>query len=187
MKRLVVAAAVVVGAFVLLALPAFSDNSGSVSAQVQVASTCVTVAPASIDFGTLPFTSSASGSGPSLGSKPITVTNCSPSSENYLGSGTNAHGGGSTSTTVWTLTQPLVDIATDPCDWGVNQYEAGLGSSSSVHWLGTTNSPLTGTLASATAGEVKSGTAAFIMPCQGSSGTGEVVGFSYTITAVPSS
>jgi hypothetical protein len=187
MKRFVTASVIVVGALALLALPAFSDSSGSVSAQVQIAATCVTVSPASVNFGTLPFTQNTTGSGPSVGSQPITVTNCSPSSENYLGAGTNAHGGGPTSTTVWTLTQPTVDIATDPCTWGPNQYEAGLGSSSAIHWLGTANTPLTSTWASATAGEVKNGFATILMPCQGSNGTGEIVGFSYTITAVPTS
>lgn len=190
MKRFIVAATVVVGGIVFAALPAFSDNSGVLNAKVSVASTCVTVAPGSIDFGTLPFTSSTSGGGGiSSGSQSITVTNCSEGAENFLGKGYDAHGAGPSSLASWSLYQYSDShIVPTPCSLGVNKYEAGIGGVfPDFTYLGTTDSALNGSWASAAAGEAKNGTAKLNMPCQGSVGVGEIMGFQLVVTAVPPS
>lgn len=185
MKKLVVLLVLVAGGIVAAAVPAFSGSSGAVNATVSVAGTCVTALPATVSFGVLPFSSSPGA--PSYGQQTVTVANCSSGSESYLAKGTNAQG----STTTWSLAQPSdTHIAPNPCSLtpNTNQYQAGLGAATlfpDFTFLGTVNSAMNGSWASATAGEIKNGMAEVIMPCQGSGGSGETMAFTLTITAVP--
>lgn len=184
MKKFVVLLALVAGGIIAAAVPAFSGSSGAVSATVSVASTCVTVTPATVSFGALPF--SAPGGDSSWARQSITATNCSSGNESYFAKGSNAQG----STSTWSLNQQSdTHLVPNPCSLtpGTNQYQAGLGATTmfpDFTFVGTTDVPMNGTWATATANEVKNGSAEVVMPCQGSSGAGETMAFTLTIIAV---
>src|SRR2546423_11576702 len=91
-KHLVAAFGIAVVALPTIAGPAFTANSGTLHVTVTAqapAAPCVTVTPGSVDFGTLPFSTT---SGLSQATRDITISNCGTVGQNLLGSTSAATG-----------------------------------------------------------------------------------------------
>lgn len=157
--------------FALSALPALSADTGTVNAQVTVATACITLDKTLLDFGSLSFSQPNQGGT----SQPLTVTNCG-SAAKLFGRGTDAKNGAGTIT--WTL------VDGDPCTVGINHYASSLGGST-PSWgvlLSTADKQLLGNslLGSGSAATMGNG---LLMPCTGSSGSGQIMSWQIVFTA----
>ena len=169
MKTRLVTGVLVACAIAASATPAFGDSGGTVSAQVTVAAPCIQVAPPSLDFGALGFSTAAlEANSPLLD---VTATNCGTARQSLLARGTNAAGSGGSS---WTL------VGFNLCD-APNRFGQILLRNAQQFDLTTVDLAI-GTPLGAT--EVAAMRAGMIMPCAGSNGAGEVMTFSYLFTAV---
>jgi hypothetical protein len=163
------------------AVPALSSESGAVAVSVSAeapAAPCLTVTPASVDFGTRPF----SGASPSLGRADLTFRNCGTAIENVLGSATDASSPAGT----WTLVQRFGGTVS-PCPtldtFNLNITVTGAGGLP----FGYTPAPLRDANAQIGAfspGVSYPGQLDLTMPCQGSNGPGETKTLTATFTAV---
>ena len=159
-------------AFALSAIPALGNPGGSIAATVTVSAPCITLGTNAIDFGTHNFSTNSVDSFTNKFVNP-TYTDCSPSSENVFVHGSDATGGGGAA---WTLR----DGGINTCPFGTNVYTSEIEDNLlNIIQVSTVDR----TLATTTAG----GSAAFIfilhMPCSGSSGAGQLMSFTYTLTA----
>lgn len=167
--RFAIMAMLLVSALLAPASTMATDN-GTVSAQVTVATPCVTVGP-NIDYGTKGFsTSTPPVSSTSSGTS--SYTNCSSDPENIYVRGSNAVSTSSSAT--WQLT------GTGTCSAGVNRYYHSVGDD-----VGGANLSLSDQLINpaAAAGATKTLFANIAMPCSGSDGAGETMTFSIIVTA----
>ena len=157
-------------------MPAFGGSAaGSVSAQVTVASPCLTVGTPSLDFGSLGFSSTAApvGSGPLN----VTITNCNSAvAEDIVARGTDATGGGAR----WTLTQPIACPAVDQYEEDLLQLDQTGRVSQRFDLVSTADTPIATGVAGGAGPRLQ---ARITMPCTGSSGGGQVMTFSYNFTA----
>ena len=112
------------------ALPALAAESGTVDAQVTVATPCILVDPPSLDFGSVPFRSPTN---PILfAQQHIDLTNCGAGQEDLFGRGTDATTGGNP---VWTLS-PY-----GPCSGILNEYSfRSINNTDSQHPVALTTS-----------------------------------------------
>ena len=153
------------------ALPALAADSGTVDAQVTVATPCIIVSPPSLDYGTLPF-STVGNQG--YGARAIVLTNCGSSQEQMFAHGTDAT---ANNTTIWTLQ------ASEPCSAGLNEYFLRARDNSNtgpfvalttvdqvLETVGAGNDALTNELQ-------------LVMPCVGSDGAGQAITFQAVFTA----
>ena len=170
--RLVAAAAIGALAFAASAIPAFGDGSGTVDATVTPATPCITLDASSVNFGTLPFSTSSSSASVGVASPGIIYTNCSSQEEKVYGRGSDATGG----TGTWSLTNGGV------CP-GLNRYGLDLvvitASVSNQIPMTTADTLLTTT----PAGGPQPTRLALFMPCTGSTGAGEQMQLHVTYTA----
>jgi hypothetical protein len=153
------------------ALPALAADNGAVDAQVTVATPCIIVSPTALDYGTLPFTTSAN---QGYGARLIQLQNCGTSQEQMYARGSNATIGAST---VWTL------VPADPCSGGLNEYFLRARDNSNTGpfvGLTTTNQVLesVGAGNNALTNELQ-----LVMPCAGSNGVGQTVTFQAIFTS----
>jgi hypothetical protein len=176
---------IAVAYFVLSALPAIANESGTVTARVAVAAPCLTVSTkngnGTLDFGTLSFSTAlgmTSSSDKVLSNDP-TWSNCASATENVYAKGSDATSAQSQAT--WSLFNPNPSGATLlPCNAGANKYAVNifLGSTANV-WLSTANQ-----LVESLAPSGGSGSYTHLeMPCSGSGGAGETMNFTITFTA----
>jgi hypothetical protein len=172
--RSVVAGLGVAGAyFVLSALPALANESGTVDAKVTVSSPCITVGPAAaVDFGVLGLGSKFAEASP----KP-TYANCSAATETIWARATDATS--TTSSANWTLTFP-----TPTCNAGddaPNQYQLQLGP---MVGQGIILEKTSKTFASNVSAGASSPIHFFMYtPCSGSAGAGETMTMQLILTA----
>ncbi len=153
------------------AIPVLAADSGTVDAQVTVATPCIIVSPTTVDFGTLPFTTLAI---QGYGARSIQLQNCGTGPEQMYVRGTDATFG---SSTVWTL------VAADPCSGGLNEYFLRARDNSNTGpfvGLTTTDQVLETVSAGSNAltNEIQ-----LVMPCTGSDGVGQTVTFQAIFTA----
>jgi hypothetical protein len=168
------------------ATPAYTSDTGNIAVSVTAQAPpapCLTMAPGSVDFGTLPFT--APGPAVSFGQHDVALTNCGTTDEHVVAAGTNASGPSGT----WQLI-PSADI----CATGVNKYQLDIygpvGGAGILTYLETTPKPL-GRLVggvfvtySFPPSVVTNAVFQLAMPCQGSNGAGETKTLTATFTAV---
>jgi hypothetical protein len=172
------AAATAAAFFFASVLPASSADSGTVQAKVTVASPCLTITGAitsmgSLDFGTLPFSTTSGNSGKGVGAG--RVENCAATAENFSVRGTNAVGTDAT----WTLVDPRPN---NVCSAGINKY-----------LVTPTKSPVaTGNVGLSLADQLLVNVPAsqwvdlsvgLSMPCSGSDGAGQNMSFQIIYTA----
>jgi hypothetical protein len=165
-------ALVLASAWACAATPMLAADSGSVDAQVTVATPCLVVAPGAVDFGTLTFGSNAYAG--------VTYTNCGSTYEKVYGRATDADGASG----AWSLSPAFVGGASCASDPVTDAYRLNVLSNASFTFspvaLSTTDQ-LVETVASSATGD---GDRLYItMPCPGSSGGGEVMSFQITYTA----
>ena len=190
MKRLLPIGVLVTGvtAFITSALPAFGADSATVNASVSVAAPCITVAPSSIAFGTVPFSTPATPSSRTVNG--ISFVNCGASSEFVLAHGTDAVGT-SPSTATWDLAGFFACSGAS----GLNHYNLTLNGGNSG---GANPTPgfsvntvktdqylrLNGTNTVFAAGSAEPVDAYLTMPCAGSDGAGaSAMNFNIVFTA----
>lgn len=152
-------------------ITALAADSGTVDAQVTVATPCIIVSPTAVDFGTLSFTTLAV---QGYSQRSIQLQNCGTSPEQVYVRGTDATLGGST---VWSL------VAADPCSGGLNEYFLRARDNSNTGpfvGLTTTDQALETVSAGSNAltNELQ-----LVMPCTGSDGAGQTVTFQAIFTA----
>lgn len=170
LKRLAAAVALTT-AWAGLPITALSAESGTVDAQVIVATPCIIVSPTALDFGTLSFTTIAvQGYSP----RAIQLQNCGNSPEQMYVRGTDATVAG---TTVWSL------VPADPCSGGLNEYFLRARDNSNT-------GPFVGLdktdqfLETVGAGSIGlTNELQLVMPCTGSDGAGQTVNFQAVFTA----
>jgi hypothetical protein len=180
MRRLLILGgiAVAVVLFVGSALPAFSDDTGTVNATVTAGAACITLSQTTVNFGSLNFSTSAGNN--AAGQLAGSITNCGQSTESILARGTDA----TNTTTTWSLVDATgLPTPVNPCDLSspnTNKYFLFTfpGALSTV-FLTTTNKAFN-TMA---AGANSALTVGVVMPCTGSSGAGQTLNFSYIYTA----
>jgi hypothetical protein len=160
--------AVAVSYFAMSSLPAFSADAGTVTATVTVAGPCITVPTTTIDFRSLRFSSPTANV---TGAETLGYTSCSAAAEKVFARGTDATGTSAT----WTLT-----TYSSPCADAVNKYGLDLHAAGLRH-------PLTGTdqeIETVAAGVPGTSTLLELtMPCQGSTGGGQIMSFQVHFTA----
>lgn len=166
---LVVVMAVSLLSLALVAAPAGAGESESIDATVTVAGPCITLPATPIDFGTVGF-SQATLNTVDL-ADPMLVTNCSGGQNQEVYAQASAAAGSGTG--AWSVNQwNQIDLM---CDLGVDIFAAGLNSA----WL----SSAADTLVYASSLSSFNVTPRLVMPCTGSSGVGEVMTFTYSLTA----
>jgi type 1 fimbria pilin len=169
-SRLVVAVAAT--AFLAVsAVPAFGADTGTVNAQVTVASPCITVSPGQIDFPTAAFGTNVAGNS----AQQISVTNCSSASERIFARGSDATS--TTSGALWSLisssfscpgSNDLYGLALTRADSGVRtDLQSGIQLIDPAHTAGAT---------------VEWGPS-ISLPCSGSSGAGETMAMQFVFVA----
>lgn len=176
MKRLILTGFVTgLTALTLSALPAFGDNTVTVSAKVTVASACLTVSPQSIDFGTMPFPTSGTFT-PQGGNalQQPTLTNCGVADETVYARGTDAVS--STSTAKWTL----IDYSVWASPGGTNLYTLALLENSGFTLSLTTTNAQWRALSG---GATDTHSVGIQMPRTGSDGAGETMTMQVVYTA----
>lgn len=140
------------------------------------AAPCVLLDAASIDFGTLPFSTEAQ---LSEGSGGVTVSSCSTGSQAIYANGTDATGD-AVPAAQWALSA----AGGNPCAGGVNQYGVSLGTDGSG---GMPASFQLSTLSSSwivmQAGANVASMVAYQMPCTGSDGAGQTMSSLVTFLA----
>lgn len=167
------------------AAPAFTAESGSVAVTVTAEpppAPCLTVAPGTLDFGTLPFTKPAALSGRNFG---VDLTNCGTADENLTVVGTDAAGASGS----WALSSGGL-----PCDLGVDKYtlllskyepgDADYRIYTPITKIAATVANPAGTPFVFPAGTPTTARLGLLMPCQGSNGAGEAKTLSVTFTAI---
>lgn len=165
--------------------PVASQGSGGVAATVTVGGggggggACITVGTSSVDFGTMPFSTPTT---PAVKvSDNYGLTNCGGAPATFLGRSTNA----TSPTATWTLSEPTTSL--NPCDdAGTNRYYDGI-ETQEVYGLFSTvdgdfTTPMFGGPVPPAGGVLLANLLA--MPCQGSTGLGQTMAFSFTYTAV---
>lgn len=171
MKRRLPAVLVAAGILAVTAAPAFgTQNEGTVSATVTVASPCIEVTPAGLDFGVLPLTTGPKE--PSGGVRPVTARNCSGGPATLLARGTSAS---SPAGKTWALRDASI---------------AGLCSETNTYMTSILTAPgrislsseADTTVQSLAVDETAALNAELIMPCTVSGGAGETMTFSYIFT-----
>jgi hypothetical protein len=146
-------------------------NNGEVSAQVTVASPCVTVGN-NINYGTLAFSTTTPFVQVSK-SGTTSYTNCSVTAERIYVRGTTATS--NTSDAVWDRL-----TGTNTCNVGPNIYGHSVQDGTTGLWLSLTDQELN---AAAAAGVTRTVNTGLSMPCSGSDGAGETMNFSIVVTA----
>lgn len=173
MKLVVIAGVLTACAIALSAGPALgqTQGEGTVSAQVTVTviAPCIQVTPSQLDFGTEGLSPSAQN--PETGVRNVTATNCGGAASLYA-RGTNA--ASTTSGTSWTLEPNPAQVCPTP-----NRFSLLVANSTGSTAL-SSESRLIQDLAS---GQAQPLSAQLVMPCVGSAGAGEVMGFSYIFVA----
>ena len=168
-------AAVLVAAALLASAttPALGAGSGTVSAQVTVASgACLTLGASSVNYGTQQF--STPGAPVFSQSGLLGLTNCGSSSEQISAAGTNASGNAGAS---WTLKQSTSDL----CTLSPDLYESNAKDpAAGVLPLGLAYANLGSPYS---AGEQRQVSVGMTMPCTGSSGSGQTMSFEYLFLA----
>jgi hypothetical protein len=166
-----------VGVFSATSTPAFSADSGSVSATVTPsAPACITLDKAAINFPSFPFSTSGRVSTNPPGSfYQVTVSNCGSADINVFGKGTDATNSGQTVT--WTLDNSF----SEPCAIGLNKFQLSV-SSANGGWgklLSTTDQ----SLVALGAGQAATIAHTLRMPCTGSGGAGQAMSWQFIYTA----
>lgn len=161
---------VMAGLWAASAVPALASDSGTVEAQVTVATPCIIVTPASADFGTLPFSSPIS---LSQGLQPIQLQNCGTAGEQLYTRGTDASVG---PTAIWALVPAT-------CTGTLNQFalKAKDDSNTGPNVDLTTTDQFLETVAGG--GNALTNRIDLTMPCAGSDGIGETLTFQAIFTA----
>ena len=173
--RRIALTAVVAALWAIPGATTFASQAG-VNATVTVAAPCITVTPASVDFGTLGF--SPDNAAPAAGYQSISYTNCGGASEQILGRGTDALGAGGSPT--WTLDPKDGEICPGR---GLNNYRLGVQSTLQPTLIVafTTTDQAIETVAASATGAINR---LYInMPCAGSSGAGNTMSFQAYFTA----
>ena len=179
------ATVLVLGYALLASMPAFGQDAGTVNTTISVPpapAPCITGVPASIPYGTAPF--SKPGTPSSLDALPIIkglkMQNCSVAAENILAKGTDATILGSPA---WQLST-LPPLSGNPCDNGLNKFVHRLqvfpGPTSMID-LQTTNQVL---LSGASSGSLPVLDSILYLPCVGSVGAGSTASADIVFTAV---
>lgn len=147
-----------------------ATGEGTVSAQVTVATPCITVGP-NIDYGTSSF-STLDPSNPHTITDTSSYTNCSSDAEKIYLRGSDAVSASSAAT--WQLT------GANTCSVVLNRYRHSVGDD-----VGGANLTLNDQLINpaAGAGATKTLFSLLEMPCSGSDGAGETMTFSIIVTA----
>lgn len=155
-----------------LALPVAANDNGTVpgSVTVEASNACILV-EGTYDFGTLPFAES----GLTFGAQSQTaanITSCGSGNQDIFVRGTDAIG----ESAAWSLNPAVVDAPCQPDSYGLLATDfirpgAAL-STTDTQWV-----PLGANAAIETYGVI-------YMPCQGSSGAGQLMSFSVIYTAV---
>jgi hypothetical protein len=170
------------------AAPAFTVDTGTVAVTVtaQAAATpCITVAPSTLDFGTLPFSTAGTLSRRFIGGAGVspTATNCGTADQTMTITGSNA----SSTSGPWTITGAA--DGTNPCPT-VNQFNlTGHREADANQEIRLTTSPVlvraVGGVGPYVQGPNLSDNFGFTlnMPCQGSNGAGEQKTMTVVFTA----
>lgn len=159
----------------LFIAPVGAAPSGTVDATITVEGPCITLPTIPIDFGPVGFSQIASNTVDIAGS--FFVANCASGQTQEIYAQASAASGSGTG--AWTVNQ--WDGSALMCALGSDIFAAGLRRTGDLPWvwLSSTADTLvyTSALFSATV------TPSVVMPCSGSSGVGETMTFTYTLTA----
>jgi hypothetical protein len=184
-------AAVAAAALAASAAPAFTADTGTVTVTVtaQAAATpCITVAPTTLDFGTLPFSGVGTRSTRFIGGAGIspTVTNCGTAVQTMTLATSNATGTGGS----WT---PSGAAPGNPCDRlpAVDSFNiTGYREAATTQEMRLTTTPVGvlqaggGALYGQAPGASDNFGFQLDLPCQGSNGAGAQKSLTLTFTAV---
>lgn len=156
----------------LLALPAAADDTGAVpgSVTVEASNACILV-EGSYDFGTLPFAAP----GQTFSAQAATaanITSCGSGDQDIFVRGTDAIGGSA----AWSLNPSVVTAPCQADNYGLLATDL-VRPGAHLSTIDTLWVPLGANAAIATHGII-------VMPCQGSSGAGQLMSFSVVYTAV---
>lgn len=210
--RLIKFVAVALLTMVVVAPPSGADT-GSVTATVTASTACITVEAASVDFGSLPFSTSDNNivefGIPDTNTAPeYTLTNCSSLEASFHGTGSNIFDSGS-GQIIWYLDDTIdfsnPDICSDTSELtagytgSINRYYSSVvtdtngsgtvgdivgGNPDSGQFLAHNSSKvLAGASAVPGSGSITIGNQ-ITMPCTGSDGAGETQSTSITYTAI---
>jgi hypothetical protein len=159
------------------ALPPVAGQSGpeaTVTATLQIASSCLVVSPTAVDFGTLEFTQPASArstAAPTEATASVSLRNCSSQSQSVLVRGGPAIGSG----VLWGHAPPGADVCIAP-----NLFIQGVRDASGTAKRLTIFDQA---FKSLQAGTTEPITLTLIPPCSGSTGTGHQMTVKYTFIA----
>jgi hypothetical protein len=180
MKRIAAAVVLLAAAAVAaLAPPAQSADTGQVIATVSIPNgptPCIQLAGSGVDFGSHGFTDPSAPDTPEYPATPdVGLTSCSSAPQNLLFSSTAATGPGGS----WT---PANSFPHNVCTLGPNVFEPavtapGLGT---TLFTGNPNAYFSGFAPS----QHEDLTFLILMPCQGSSGTGETFSMTFTVAGM---
>jgi hypothetical protein len=187
-RSLLALAAVAAAALVAGAVPAFTADNGSVTVTITAeaqATPCITVAPTSLDFGTLQFSTAGSLSRRFIGGAGTspTVTNCGTADQFMTITGSNASGTSGS----WTISGEA--DGTNPCPTSDRFNLTGHREADANQGIQLTTSPVlvraVGGVGPYVQGPSLSDNFGFTldMPCQGSNGAGEQKTLAVTFTA----
>ena len=160
------------------AIPAFTANSGSVVATVNVPpppAPCVTVDQATVDFGTLSFSDPAAAGTPTQYASPaVRVASCATTLEHI---DVRASAATTTSGGVWQALSSITTAPANTCQRGVNvyipYYSESFGDVRIPNRIPSLNPGVGATL-----------TFGIKMPCRGSVGAGESASMTFSMLAV---
>jgi hypothetical protein len=163
-------------AMVFAAAPVSAAPSGDIDATITVEGPCITLPTVPIAFGSVGFSQATSNNQDSA--LPVTVGLCASGQPQELYARASDATGDLTG--AWAL--QYWDGVTLICDGGTDVFGAALAlGSDPTTWLSSTADALLGTT-------LKTQTSTFaapsvLMPCSGSTGVGETMTYTYTITA----
>jgi hypothetical protein len=167
-------AAAMLTLFSLSAVPASTADDGKVRGTIAITGPCVTLASSAQDFGSSTLAAARLTVPVRIGTPDISVTNCAAGAEWVYARGTAAVG---TAGGTWSLGIPLPASGGNGFLCRMNTYALRLGP---ILFLSTVNSYV----AQVFQGSRLTTTTTLIVPCTGSAGVGETMGFDIFLTAV---
>jgi len=158
----------------LSSLPAFGQSAEvTVSATLRIASSCLSVSPTAVDFGTLELTQPAAARSAATqgATATVTVRNCSSQPETILVRGRAVTAPG----VAWSHAPPAADVCAAP-----NLFSQGVRDGAAGEKRLTVNDQI---LKSLPPGAAEPVTLTLVPPCSGSTGSGQAITVVYIFTA----
>ena len=158
-----------------VAAPAWAADNGTIDATVSVEGPCIEIGSPTVDFGAQGFSTTGSDNLPFAAA--VSVTNCSASYVDLYATASDASNLGDT--VIWSMTDAFDPDTQDICP-STDTFAASLGDGIYDYWLSKSSD----TLVTQRAHSMVSLYPKMAMPCSGSHGSGQVMSFTYTVTAI---